>query len=137
MKRSTPAPYPVDVVQERYARVLSVVVVVDLVILGVGLLLYASGALPSSVTIGSIPELWHLSAEELTTLSGTADWSWVETLGEGRSLAFASLVAFPASMIVMTAVATTLYLRHRRTTYAAISAAVLAVFVAAAIGLVS
>lgn len=137
MRRQPPPSFPVDPVQHTYARVLAVVVVLDLVFLAVGLLLYASGALPSSIEVGVVPDVWHLSAQELAAQIGDGTRAWIESPGEGRSIAFASLVAFPASMIVMTGVAAVLYVRHRRLVYAAITLAVLVVFVAAALGFVS
>lgn len=137
MTRSSRPSYPVDPVQRVYGRVLAVVVVIDLAVLAAGLFLYASGALPSSIEIAAVPEFWHLSAAELEAITGGAGRAWIETLEEGRSIAFAALVAFPASMIVMSGVAAVLYLARRRIVYAAITLAVLAVFVAAALGFVS
>lgn len=137
MTRQSRPSYPVDPVQHTYARVLAAVVVLDLVLLAAGLVLYASGALPSSIEVGSVPDVWHLSAQALAAEIGDGTRAWIESPGEGRSLAFASLVAFPASMIVMTGVAAVLYLRHRRVVYAVITLAVLVVFVLAALGFVS
>ncbi|MFW5814348.1 MAG: hypothetical protein ACOC6J_11875 [Spirochaetota bacterium] len=75
--------------------------------------------------------------DDTAARTGVGGRGWITTLGEGRSIAFASLVVFPASMIVMSGVAAVLYLVHRRVVDTAITLAVLAVFVAAAFGFVS
>lgn len=126
---------PIDPVQESYAALLVWFVRIALLGLFVSFALYATGLIPSTLDIAEVPDSWHLSAEAYAEATGgVTGWAWVRTLGEGRTLAFASLVLFPLGTLVMVTAATVLYLRNRVPAYAVITFLELIVLVVAATG---
>ena len=126
----------VERTQQDYARMLVWFVRVALVTLFVGFVLYAAGVVPSRVEIAEVPEHWHLSASEYAReTGGRQGWSWITELDEGRTLAFAALVFFPAGTIVLVLAAVVLYLRARVPVYALITFLEAVVLVIAASGL--
>lgn len=111
-------------------------VVTGLSLLVVSFALYVSGVLRSPVPVSELPDLWHLNSTEFTAAVGAGEgWTWLRSIGQGQSLALASLVFFPAATILVVFTASLLYLRRRNHWYAVIAGLEAAILVLAATGL--
>ena len=127
-----------DRVQTAYARLLVWLVRIGLSFIFAAFGLYALEIRPSAITLAEVPELWTLSADELSEAADVAlGWSWVAGIADGRVLSFASLVVFPAGTIVLITIAVALYLRDRDRTYALVAALESVILIVAATGILS
>lgn len=127
-----------DSVQALFARLLSWLVRIGLALMFVSFILYVFGLVPSGIPVALVQDQWAHSADEFAAATGMqTGWNWVRDLLDGRALAFASLVIFPAGTIILTAAASLLYLRHKDKRYALIAALECVVLVVAATGLLS
>jgi hypothetical protein len=128
----------IESVQISYARVLGVAVLTGFVLLFAGFIVYTLGIVPSRVSVDEVPELWHLSARELAarTSRGTG-WEWTRQLAQGDQIAFAALVYFPASALVLVLIAGFLYSRQGTRNYAVIAVLEAVVLFVAASGILS
>lgn len=129
---------PGEAVQESYARLLVWLVRVGLALLFLTFLIYALGLLPAQVDLETVPQLWHLSAEEyIETTEKETGWNWVGSLNQGNVLVFGALVLFPAGTMLLLGVAAVLYFRKGVPAYAVISFLELLVLLVAAAGILS
>ncbi len=128
----------IEPAQLSFASMLVWLVRIGLGILFVTFIVYASGLVPSVVTIADVPDYWHLSAEEYAERTNLEiGWAWVGDFEQGRTLVFAGLVFFPAGTMVLIGITVALYLRQKVPAYALIAFLELIVLIVAATGLLS
>jgi hypothetical protein len=127
----------VDPVQSTYAGLLRRLVSIGLALLFVMFAIYASGVAPSELPIEDVPAIWSMSAADLADMTGSrSGWSWASSLDNGSTLAFAALVFFPASAILLIIIAGFLYLRQNILPYTLICFLEAAILIVAAAGII-
>jgi hypothetical protein len=128
----------IDRVQLQYASLLSWLVRVGLALMFLAFAAYAIGIVPSRLDLRDVPDRWTLSSDEYIAQAGIeSGWGWTGTIDDGRTLAFASLVVFPAGTMILIAIAVLLYLKDRSWIYAIIAGLETLVLVVAATGIIS
>jgi hypothetical protein len=122
--------------QERYASVLSLLVVVALGALAVSFILYVSGLFPSAVGPEQVAANWHLKADEYAAALGQKNgWAWLTKLGDGEALSKAALALLGSCVLVCYAVSVYSFAKEKNRIFATLAALQIIVLIVAATGL--
>ncbi len=126
---------PLRDVQDDFASVLEVLVIIGLVVLVIGFVVYATGLLPAVIPVETVPEIWTMRASEFVEAYPAFEaWEWPSYLANADIISFASLVLLAFTVLFSFVVLFFLFLRRRKPIYAAIVIAEIGVLILAASG---
>ena len=119
--------------QLRYAKVLSVGVIVGFVMLVVSFFLYVTGILKPLVPIAEIPKYWSLPADQFVKVTHSpTGWAWITEVGKGDILNLVGVAVLASVSIVSTLAVLPIFARTREKIQIVISVLLIAVLVFAA-----
>jgi uncharacterized membrane protein len=119
--------------QLRYARVLSIGVILGFVLLVVSFFLYVTGILPPLVPIAEIPKYWSLPADQFVKVTHSpTGWSWITEIGKGDILNLVGVAVLASISIVSTLAVLPIFARNRERMQIVISLVLVAVLIFAA-----
>lgn len=125
-----------DAPARNYAAILRSLSSLGLMLLIAGFIIYGAGLLPAGVSPEEATGLWHHSAAEYADAAGiSGGWSWIRHIGQGDTVAFASLALLAGVSIPALAALSIIMLRRRDFIYAAIVSLQVLVLLIAASGI--
>lgn len=87
--------------QERYARIVDILMRISFALSAAGFLLYLAGVPAPLIPPDDLPQLWGLPLEDFLALSGApTGWAWLGFLGHADYLCLAALAVFPCVILL-------------------------------------
>jgi hypothetical protein len=124
------------VAQERYARWLAHGSRVALAGMAIAFVAYVSGAIPASVPLERVPQLWAHSAREYLQQTGVhRGWDWIRLIARSEGLNLAGIVLLSCCAVMPLAAVIPIFKAKRQIALLAICALQIAVVVLAASGI--
>ena len=127
-----------DDIQHLYANTLHWIAIIGFIFLVLSFIIYVLGILPPLVEPSTIPDMWHLPADEYVELNRlSTGWDWVDTIAHGDIIAMSSLFFLATGTIICFAVILVMFIKRRIWPYAIFTAAEIIVLLLAAGGIVT
>lgn len=125
-------------VQDEFASVLEVLVIIGLAILVIGFVIYVTGLLPAVIPVDEVPEIWTMRASEFVEAYPAFEaWEWPQYLGNSDVISFASLVLLACTVLFSFVILFFLFLRRKEPIYAIIVIAEIGILILAASGVLT
>ena len=125
-------------VQLTYATVLSWTSTLGMILIVAGYIIYVFELLPVAVSPAEIAMHWHLRASELhAAVSVPSGWDWVQHLGKGDVMSYASIVYLSSVTMFCLAVIIPVFLKEKDSIYTVLTTLQVLVLLLAAVGVIS